>query len=461
MLSTVRRRVTFIAVIATGLTLIVAGVGLLTILRSSLVDEVDTQISNRAFDVVVEIEVTDSLGNASFPNDPETFVGIVERFDPDAPLLDVHNDDSPDVDEILNLTNIDGRLGSIGLDEPADASLTSVTLTEGVDNLRVVFTEVGPGEELIVVARSLDGVDRTVERVRLGVLLAVPILTMLVGLLVHALTGQALKPVESIRSEVESISATDLSKRVPVGDRPDEISSLAATMNEMLGRLESAQDRQRRFTGDAAHELRSPLASMRAGLDVDIAHPETVDWNRSAQLLRDEVERMQRTVEDLLVLARADGEERPQLVTAQLVDLDDVVLAAASAIPLRDGVKIDTSKVSAAAVRGNRDELQRMINNLVANGMRHASSTLELSVHEQDGRALVIVDDDGDGIDPEDRERVFERFVRLDEARSRDSGGSGLGLALARELAVAHGGSLVADSNPNGGARFIVDLPAS
>lgn len=461
MLSTVRRRVTLIALVATGLTLATAGFGLLTVLRSSLVDEVDTQISNRAFDIVVEIEVTNTLGNASFPNDPETFVGVIERFATEAPFLDVHNDDSPDVGEILNLTNIDARSGSIELDAPANASLRSVTLTEGADNLRIVFTEVAPGEEVVVVARSLDGVDRTVERVRLGVLFAVPVLTLLVGLLVHALTGRALSPVEAIRSEVETISATDLSKRVPVGERPDEISRLALTMNEMLSRLEAAQDRQRRFTGDAAHELRSPLASMRAGLDVDIAHPETVDWNRSAQHLRNEVDRMQRTVEDLLLLARADGAERLSLASARLVDLDDIVLSTAATISVRDGVEVNTSKVSAAAVRGNADELQRLVNNLLANAIRHASSLVELSVGERDGRAFIIVDDDGDGIAPDDRERVFERFVRLDEARSRDAGGSGLGLALARELAVAHGGSLSADANSRGGARFVVDLPAS
>lgn len=461
MLATVRRRVTFIAFMATAATLTVAAVVLLIVLRGSLVAEVDSQISNRAFDAAVEIELTNELDNASFPNDPETFLGIVERYPGEAPLLDIHNDEFPDVDEVLGLLGESGYSGELRWDEPGDGALPSVSLTEGVDNLRVVFTEVEPGAEIIVAARTLDGVDRTVAQVRTGALFAVPILTLLVSLLVYELTGRALRPVEGIRAEVETISGSDLARRVEVGDRPDEISRLAATMNGMLARLESAQERQRRFAGDAAHELRSPLASMKANLEVDLAHPETADWNRSAAHLRSEVDRMQRMVEDLMLLARSDADARPDPAAQRLVDLDDLVLTEVASLARPDGVEVGTSQVSAASVRGNPDHLRRVITNLLANGVRHATSMVVVTVAERDGRALVVVDDDGAGIAPQDRDRVFERFVRLDEARSRDAGGSGLGLALAREVAIAHGGSLSVDANERNGARFVLSLPAA
>ncbi len=461
MLATVRRRVTFIAFVATALTLTAAAIVLLVVLRRSLVDEVDSQIANRAIDAAVEIDFTNELDNAGFPNDPEVFLGIIERYPGEEPLLEIHNDDVPDVNEVLALLGEDGFPGDIAWDEPGDGALPSVTLTEGVDNLRVVFTEVEAGSEIVVAARTLDGVDRTVGQVRTGALVVVPILTLLVSLLVYELTGRALRPVEGIRAEVETISGTDLARRVEVGSRPDEISRLAKTMNGMLERLESAQERQRRFAGDAAHELRSPLASMKANLEVDLAHPETADWNRSAAHLRNEVDRMQRMVEDLMLLARSDDGARPDPSAQRLVDLDDLVLTEAATLARPDGVAIGTSYVSAASVRGNPDHLRRVITNLLANAVRHASSMVVVTVAEQRGRAIVVVDDDGAGVAPEDRERVFERFVRLDEARTRDAGGSGLGLALAREVAQTHGGTLTVDANERGGARFVLDLPAA
>jgi signal transduction histidine kinase len=460
MLSTVRARVTLIALAAMFATLSLGAVALLLVLRQSLVDEIDRTISNRALDIAFEIDVTNELDNAGFPGDPETFVGIIERPG-DGPILDIHNDDEPDARELVGLLVGDPTTdGSIVIDTPGSASVSSITQTEGADNLRIVFTEVTEGSELVVVARTLDGVDRTVSQVRTIALIAVPLLSLLVAALVYLLTGRALRPVDRMRAEVDSITAGDLGRRVEGSGRPDEISRLAGTMNSMLARLESAQSRQRRFASDAAHELRSPLASMRAQLDVDLAHPETVEWERSASHVRGELDRTQRMVEDLLILARS--EDGSSMAVGQgLVDLDDLVLAEASSLAVPESITLGTSQVSAASVRGNADHLRRVVNNLVANAVRHATTMVVVSVAEQNGRAIVVVDDDGAGVPAEDRERIFERFVRLDEARSRDAGGSGLGLALAREIAAAHGGSLAATENERGGARFVLDLPAA
>ena len=245
---------------------------------------------------------------------------------------------------------------------------------------------------------------------------------------------------------------------MPVETHGSEISRLAATMNGMLDRLENSQEAQRRFTSDAAHELRTPLASMRAQLDVDLAHPQTADWPATAGRVRTDVERMQRLVEDLLRLARSGGGATPAM--DRLVDLDDVVLSEVASVSRRPGVELDSSAVSAASVRGSADDLRRLVSNLLSNAMRHAESAVAVSVHEEADHSVLRVDDDGSGVGEEYCEAIFERFVRLDEARSRDSGGSGLGLALSREIAESHGGTLHVESNASGGASFVLRLPS-
>lgn len=458
MLARLQTRLTLIAFAAMLIAGAVAAALFLGVLERSLVAEIDQSITNRALDIAVEIDITNELDSASFPNDPETFVGVIE--DPGGePLLEIHNDDAPDVAALLAVfAAVNGEF-----DIPVNASIASISLTEGADNLRIVFGEVETGDEIIAVARTLDGVDRTLGNIRNIVALAVPLLAAVVAALVYALSGRALRPVEQIRLQVDEISAGDLSKRVPEGVRrsgQDEISRLAATMNQMLGRLESAQATQRRFTSDAAHELRTPLASMRAQLDVDLAHPELADWPTTATRVHGEVERMQRLVEDLLHLARSDGAPAKNVAHPnELVDLDDLLLIEVGSGVWPSGVVVDSSAVSAASVRGNADDLRRILSNLLANAARHARSVVAVSCYESDGQSILMVDDDGPGIAASDRERVFERFVRLDEARNRDRGGSGLGLALAKEIAEAHGGTLHVEASGLGGASFVLRVP--
>lgn len=458
--ATVRGRVTFVAFVAMLLTLSAGAIVLLALLRQSLVNEIDRTITNRAFDVAAEIDVRNELDSAGFPNDPETFVGVIEQ-DADGPILEIHNDDQPSALELLSY--VDGGVTgqkSFEFGKPGRASIQSISLTEGADNLRMVFAQVSTGDEIVVVARTLDGVDRTVGQVRATALATVPLLALLVSVLVYALTGRALRPVDRMRTEVDAITAGDLTRRVKGSRRADEVSRLALTMNSMLERLESAQDRQRRFASDAAHELRSPLASIRAQLDVDLAHPDIARWDHTVAHVRNEVERMQHMVDDLLIMARSEDGSH-DLASRELVDLDDIVIAVVARLRPTSSVDIDTSGVSAATVRGIPGHLRRTVNNLLVNALRHAENTVSVSLTTEDNQAVVMVDDDGDGVRPEDRERIFERFVRLDEARSRDAGGSGLGLALGREIAVAHGGSLSASNNDAGGARFTLKLPSA
>jgi signal transduction histidine kinase len=272
-------------------------------------------------------------------------------------------------------------------------------------------------------------------------------------------TGRALRPVERIRREVEDISGSELDRRVPEPGTGDEIEALAVTMNRMLARIEQATEQQRRFTADASHELRSPLTSMATQIDVDLAHPETTDWPATAMSLRAETNRMQELVDDLLLLARTGDGGAPR--STGVVALDDLVFEAIARLDGDPEVSVSSDRVGRIDVAGDGGQLDRLLVNLVVNARRHAQQTVEIGATAAGGTAVLTVDDDGPGIDPAHRERVFERFVRLDEARARDTGGSGLGLALCAEITRLHGGSITIEDSHLGGARFVVALPTS
>ena len=458
MLNSMRAKVTAIAVLATAIALTLAAIALHTLVARSLLQEIDSFLINRSLDVVDGIETTNQLDNASFPGDDATFLGILVIEEDGTVVLDPHNDDEPDAAEVANLLS-DPELpnpGNIDFDTPTDASLPSLDLVEGDTNLRLVATPVPSGAEIVVVARSLDGLDRTVRQVDTFSLVSVPTLTALVGLLVWMLTGRALKPVERMRKDVESITASDLRRRVSESGQSTEIDALGETMNNMLARLEESRERERSFASDAAHELRSPLASMAAQLDVDQAHPDQADAQRTANALRHETTRLQGLVEDLLLLARS---EQPDATSHRLVDMDDVLAVSSSAISLPHTVQLTLPPVTATEVRANERELQRLITNLLTNAARHATSRIEVTVGESAEGITIGVHDDGAGIPEGDRRRVFERFTRLDEARTRDAGGSGLGLALVQGIAKSHRGRVELTSSHLGGALFTVILP--
>jgi len=229
-------------------------------------------------------------------------------------------------------------------------------------------------------------------------------------------------------------------------------------MNEMLGRLEDAYARQGRFVSDASHELQTPIASLRARLEVDLTHPDPVNWLDTERAALDDVTELQRLVEDLLTLARLSTETQES--GREIVDLDDVVLREAERIQTRGRVRLDLHGVSSGQVEGAAPQLQRVIRNLLDNAERHATSTITLSVAERDHEVEVVVADDGPGIPIDARDRIFERFTRLDDVRTPQSEGTGLGLAIAREIAQAHDGTLTIEDNEPG-ARFVLRLPAA
>ena len=315
--------------------------------------------------------------------------------------------------------------------------------------------ETAQGTITLVAENSLDAVDSTVDSITGALVIGVPVLIALLAGLTWWLTGRALKPVEAIRAEAAAITGSTIHRRVPEPNTDDEVGRLARTMNSMLDRLETTSLRQRRFVSDASHELRSPIAVIRAQLEVALRRGDAADWPTVAQRVLDEDQRLEQAVAELLELARTD--ERAD-TPAVVVDLDEVVLEDTAR---ERRVPIDTSRVLAGRVHGTRAQFARVIANLLDNACRHATTNVAVALARQEHDVVLTVDDDGPGIAIPDRERVFERFTRLDEGRSRDAGGVGLGLAMVQAIVERHGGSVSVDDAPLGGARFVVRLPAT
>ncbi|WP_255430169.1 cell wall metabolism sensor histidine kinase WalK [Streptomonospora sp. PA3] len=268
-------------------------------------------------------------------------------------------------------------------------------------------------------------------------------------------SGRTLRPVEDVRTRLEQITASDPDKRLPVPETDDEIAALARTANETLRRLETALDRQRRFASDASHELRNPIAGLRTRLEVELADPGAGDPREALRGALKDTQRLERIVADLLELARLDAD---LISGGEPVDLGE--LAAAEAERRAAGVRVDSSVERGTHVYGNRARLARLLTNLLANAERHAERRVLVGVAQEGGQAVLRVHDDGHGVPEQDRERIFDRFARLDESRRRDPGGTGLGLAISREIARALGGTLDAgDSDVLGGAVFVLRLP--
>jgi signal transduction histidine kinase len=359
----------------------------------------------------------------------------------------------------LGLTSTQQVLGPTGtvLAESNDISDRGplTTLRPGDGHTRVTNTSLGPdadyrllamgvrtadgGHVTVVVAQSLEPAEAS--RHDAIVLLGIggPLLVLVVALVTWWVAGRSLRPVESMRRQVDAIDALTLSSRVPLPQAEDEVWKLGGTLNRMLDRLESAARAQRQFVSDASHELRSPLAVLRTNVEVAAAHPEGADWEALAKVLLAETERVELLVADLLLLANAD--ERGLQLRKGDVDLDDLLRSEADR--LRGTTQLVVS-LSAPAVRvqGDRERLARVLRNLVDNAARHASSAVGLVLSTVDGQAVLDVSDDGPGVPADQWERVFERFVRLDDSRSRQRGGTGLGLAIVRQLVHAHGGSV-------------------
>ena len=262
--------------------------------------------------------------------------------------------------------------------------------------------------------------------------------------------SSALAPVERIRAEVDGIRASGSDARVTVPNTDDEISRLAQTMNSMLERLDQAGQSQRAFISDASHELRSPLTT------ILLLSEGQNDNDPTRATIHREASRLQAIVEDMLLLAKADDGQLP--LRHDDVDFDDIVLAETTRLRAVSHCAVSVS-ITPARLSGDATRLTQVVRNLTDNAARHANSEIRIRLTTENSRALLTVDNDGAPVPKALRDKIFDRFVRLDEARNRDAGGSGLGLAIAKAIVVNHAGHIDTSSTDDGWCRFTVSLP--
>ncbi|MCW2541964.1 MAG: hypothetical protein JWN95_3689 [Frankiales bacterium] len=326
-----------------------------------------------------------------------------------------------------------------------------------------VRADIPAGQRTVLVATDLGRVLDSSHLLQRYLIFGAPLAVAVMAALTWWIVGLTLRPVTALQRGAAELSAARLSRvRLPLPTAQDEIYSLATTLNTMLDRLDVATSRQRRFVGDAAHELRSPIASLRLQLEIAGRVSESQELRELTSDALIDVERLSHLIDDLLALARAD--ERGAISSRAPVDLRDLAeVAVADYRGARVPVRCLAGSAGSATperpmVVGDRDGLHRVLINLIDNAVRYARSEVGIAVTTAPDAVVVTVTDDGPGVPENKRERVFDRFYRLDTARSRAAGGTGLGLSIVREVITAHRGTVTLEDNEPG-LRVRVTLP--
>ena len=369
-----------------------------------------------------------------------------------------------------------GRDGDLEIDLPDLAAipdneelLMTVLESDGDDRHRLAFRRVSipPYIYNVVVGADLEPMDEELEFLRRILAYVVPIALAMAGIGGWFLARQSLSPVVAMADRARKIGVENLSGRLPVANARDELGHLAETFNELLGRLEASLVQQRQFMADASHELRTPVATTRTASAVALQqeHRDEHEYRETLKIVEQQAARLSRVVEDMFTLARADAGNYPVRMTPMYLDevIDEVVRAARVVASTRN-VTIDPMTIPSAAFTGDEELIRRMLVNLIDNAVRHApaGSTVRIELDETGEGYAIAVKDQGPGIPAEIRAQIFERFFRSDGARRPGShDGAGLGLALARWIANAHGGDVVLARSSQAGSTFVISLPSN
>jgi signal transduction histidine kinase len=446
----IRKRSVLSAVVVVTFSMLVGGAFLLLVLQSSLVSAAWNDLAVRANDVarlLQEEGIEETRSTLAEDRNSAAQVQIVDE-----------------ANRVVGWSIRGLRSSPMSTLRPAPGrtmreELSRVPALGGDDEILVSArgAELHGKRYVILVAAPLEVQTDTLRTVGLLLLAATPLLVALVAVAVWILVGRSLKTVERIRRQVAEIDGRRLHERVEVPPTGDEIAALASTMNQMLDKLEQSDNLHRAFFSDASHELRSPLSTLVTTAEVASLDQSGRTWLDMQQTVLNESSRMQSLVEDLLTLAKVDSHQLQ--LDVQDVDLEDVLDAEIKRLRTVSSLQIN-AELEPTRVRGDERRLMQVFRNLMDNAARHAKSTIMVGMERRPGEVVVSVDNDGEIISPEDRNRVFERFARLDASRSSDGGGSGLGLAITREIMVAHGGTVLA-AESDGWCRFQVILPVA
>jgi signal transduction histidine kinase len=441
-----RKRLALIAALVVGAALVTGTLLLVGLLRSRLEAATTTAAELRATDVAALVASGAVPERLAFVGEETALVQVVS---PGGVVVAA-------TDNVVGMAPV-SRLHPTGT-RPL-ATRVRVEALDRHDEFRLVAVRVlTPNGEFVVYAgEALEANRETVGAITTLLMVGIPALLALVALITWWAAGRALLPVRRVTELLSDITTSDLNRRVPETGALDEIGMLTTTVNATLGRLDVAVARQRRFVADASHELRGPLASLRADLEISVEHPDHTPWGTVVANTVIDIERLQQLTNDLLLLARVDATHIPHHASVDLVAL------AGAAVAARPG-GFDLRTIGfdrPVCINGNRSQLDRLIRNLIDNAVNHAVDNVTVSIEEVDGAVHLRVSDDGPGIPPEDRERVFEPFVRLDDARTRDSGGTGLGLAIVHDIATSHSAAVSVADTRRGGAEITVSFPVA
>jgi heavy metal sensor kinase len=453
-INSIRGRLTAWYTLVLGVVLIAAGMMAYAMMRRQMRRATDASLVTSAHQVAaaLEEEAAESHGALQLRSANE----ILSNFrDNDRPMI------------ILNADGSDFAASAA----PIAASVDRATLRQrvarrafgpsSVKELRLFLSpmRIGGREYFVAIAQSLDEQRELLEDLRHAMLVTIPLALLIAAAGGYLLARKSLAPVAAMSAKARAISAASLDDRIEVANPGDELGQLAITLNELLERLEQSFDSQRRFMADASHELRTPVAILQGELDVTLSREDrdAAEYRDSLEIMRKSVQRLTRIVRDLFLLARGDAGQYP--MRDERFYLDDVAAQTVQGfrtLAAERGVALAEEHETDLVMRGDEDLVQRMIGNLVENAIKHVPSGGRVLVRSRaaEGELRVEVRDSGSGVPPELRERIFERFFRVD-----GTSGTGLGLPIARWVAEAHGGRLRLESSDSGGSVFVATLP--
>jgi heavy metal sensor kinase len=460
MFNSVRVRLTLWYVAVFGLVLAGFSVFVYLVLSQSLYARLDQSLSRAAEVVAGELrsEIVEHNGDAS-AGAVQTLTELhlpgtlVAMFDGQRLLASNFEDDRLSPDELLTAT------------PPQTQIVFHTVKAYGPQGTRVamISAEAGGKGYLVAVAEPLGNLMEQLRSIRRIFYIGFPVSLLVAGIGGFILARKSLAPVVAMSIQAERISARNLHERLQIGNKHDELGHLGRVFNDLLCRLDGSFESMREFIADASHELRTPLSIIRGESDVALSQErDSREYSDALTIIQDEAKRLSRIVDDMMALARADaGQRQLQLQEFYLNDLVEECCRAATVLTVREGISLTLAPTADIPFRGDEELLRRMLLNLLDNAIKYTPSGGSVSVElvREPANVKIVVSDNGIGIPADDAPHVFERFYRVEKARSRADGGSGLGLAIAKWVVEAHGGTIDLKSDPGQGSKFTVSLP--